>query len=60
MLSSRLKVALKEPLVHFIFLGALIFVGYEFVRSGEDHSGAEIVVSDARAVSMVQTFIRTW
>ena len=60
MLSSKLKAALKEPLVHFIFLGALIFIGYEFVRSGDDHPGAEIVVSDARAASMVQTFIRTW
>jgi len=30
------------------------------VRSGDDHPGAEIVVSDARAASMVQTFIRTW
>jgi hypothetical protein len=60
MLSSKLKAALKEPLVHFIFLGALIFVGYEFVRSGDDHPSAEIVVSDARAASMFQTFIRTW
>ena len=60
MLSSKLKAALKEPLVHFIFLGALIFIGYEFVRSGDDHPGAEIVVSDARTASMVQTFIRTW
>jgi len=59
-LSSWLKAALKEPLVHFIVLGALIFVGYELVRSGEDHPGDEIVVSDARAASMVQTFIRTW
>ena len=60
MLSLKLKAALKEPLVHFIFLGALIFIGYEFVRSGDDHPGAEIVVSDARTASMVQTFIRTW
>jgi len=59
-LSPWLKAALKEPLVHFIVLGALIFVGYELVRSGEDHPGDEIVVSDARAASMVQTFIRTW
>ena len=59
-MSSWLKAALKEPLVHFIVLGALIFVGYEFVRSGDDHPGDEIVVSDARAASMVQTFIRTW
>jgi len=59
-LSPWLKAVLKEPLVHFIFLGALIFVGYEFVRSGDDHPGDEIVVSDARAASMVQTFIRTW
>ncbi len=60
MLVSKFKAVLKEPLVHFIFLGALIFVGYELVRSGDDHPGAEIVVSDARAASMVQTFIRTW
>ena len=59
-MSSKLKAALKEPLVHFIVLGALIFVGYEFLRPGDDHPGAEIVVSDARGASMVQTFIRTW
>ena len=59
-MSSKLKAALKEPLLHFIALGALIFLGYEFLRPGDDHPGAEIVVSDARAASMVQTFIRTW
>jgi len=59
-LSPWLKAALKEPLLHFIALGALIFLGYEFLRPGDDHPGAEIVVSDARAASMVQTFIRTW
>ncbi len=59
-MSPWLKAALKEPLVHFIVLGALIFLGYELLRPGDDHPGAEIVVSDARAASMVQTFIRTW
>jgi len=59
-LSPWLKAALKEPLLHFIALGALIFLGYELLRPGDDHPGAEIVVSDARAASMVQTFIRTW
>jgi hypothetical protein len=59
-LNNILKSALREPLVHFIVLGALIFIVYGFLRPMDDNSGGEILVSDGRAASMVQTFIRTW
>jgi len=55
-----MKRILKEPLCHFLALGALLFVGYGVLnRSGAPQPG-RIVVSQGQLASMRETYIRTW
>ena len=50
---------LKEPLLHFLVLGALVFVLYGFI--GPDApSDDEIVVSRGQQEHLVTAFTRTW
>jgi hypothetical protein len=50
---------LKEPLIHFLALGALIFVLYGLV--GPDQPGDdEIVVTSGQQEHLVSAFSRTW
>ncbi len=57
--SPRLRKLLREPLFHFILLGAALF-GLHRLLAPSLESSDPIVVSDARVLSMVQTFARTW
>ncbi len=50
---------LKEPLIHFLLLGGLIFVVYGAINDGPS-SAEEIVISRGQQTSMVDTFARTW
>lgn len=50
---------LKEPLVHFMVLGALVFAGYALTRSGMPGTG-EIVVTRGQQEHLLTTFSRTW
>lgn len=50
---------LKEPLLHFMLLGALIFIAYQWAGDplpGED----EIVVTRGQQEHLVRTFTKTW
>jgi len=49
---------LKEPLLHFILLGALIFVVYDMVS--DQRSADEIFISVGQQDNLVNTFSRTW
>jgi hypothetical protein len=49
---------LKEPLLHFMLLGALIFVVYDMV-SGQ-RSVDEIFISVGQQDNLINTFSRTW
>ena len=50
---------LKEPLLHFMILGALVFVLYGFV--GPDApSDDEIVVTSSQQEHLITAFARTW
>lgn len=55
---------LKEPLLHFLLLGAAIFAVFEAVSpANSDTAGeaaAEIVVSQARVDALTEKFVRTW
>jgi hypothetical protein len=51
---------LKEPLVHFLLLGALLFVGYGVVSRGRDTTADKIVVTQERIESLGAQFERTW
>jgi hypothetical protein len=51
---------LKEPLLHFLLLGAAIFGAFKLSAqndAGEPHS---IIVTRGRIESLAMTFTRTW
>jgi hypothetical protein len=52
----------REPLLHFLVLGAALFGLYAVagVRRGEATPQGEIVVTDGRIRSVVETFSRQW
>src|SRR4029077_3891703 len=51
---------IREPLFHFLLLGAVIFLLAGRVRSGSIGSGDKIVVTQSGIESMVVAFSRTW
>jgi hypothetical protein len=56
-----LKSFLREPLVHFLLLGALLFALNAWLRPAAAPAGnVEIVVSEARVRNLAQNFRRTW
>lgn len=55
-----MKRILKEPLLHFLLLGAVIFAAYGVVsKRGSDEPG-KIVVSAGQIAAMAEGFARTW
>ena len=56
-----LKSFLREPLVHFLILGAALFALDAWLRPPAALApGGEIVVSEARVRNLAQNFARTW
>jgi len=55
-----LRKLIREPLFHFLLLGAMIFLMAGQVRSGRVGSGEKIVVTQSGIESMVVGFSRTW
>jgi len=51
---------LREPLLHFLLLGAALFVGYRFLNHSPQAGPQQIVVSPGQIEHMVTTFTRTW
>jgi len=51
---------LKEPLVHFLVLGALLFAGYGLLNRSSTPVPGRIVVSQGQLASMRDAFTRTW
>lgn len=57
----RLKRWLHEPLVHFLLLGAALFLLDAWLRPpAQPAGGGEIVVSEARIRNLAQNFQRSW
>lgn len=50
---------LKEPLLHFLALGALIFVGY-YWTSADPANTREITITLGAQENLIRTFERTW
>lgn len=50
---------LKEPLLHFLVLGGLIFAGYAWTTPSVPDAG-EIVVTQGQQEHLVTAFTRTW
>jgi hypothetical protein len=55
-----MKRFLKEPLVHFLVLGALLFAVYCVRNQNSAPAPGRIVVSKGQLASMMESFIRTW
>ena len=55
-----MSVWLKEPLIHFIALGALIFGAYYWMNERSGGSRDDIVVSLRQQENLAATFSRTW
>lgn len=51
---------LREPLLHFVLLGAGIFAGYHFLNREPQAGPQSIVVSPGQIEHMVTTFGRSW
>jgi len=51
---------LREPLVHFLISGALLFALYGFVSNDESYAPGRIVVGADRVAALATTFQRTW
>jgi hypothetical protein len=55
------KLLLREPLVHFLLLGAALFALDAWLRpAAAPAASTEIVVSEVRIASLAQNFPRTW
>ena len=55
-----MKRLLKEPLLHFLAIGAVLFAAYGFISKGGETDPGRIVVSQGQIASMVTLFTRTW
>lgn len=55
-----MKKFLHEPLVHFLFLGFLVFAGFKILAGNETSEPGKIVVTQAQIESLVTGFTRTW
>ena len=51
---------LREPLLHFLVIGAGVFLLYHFVRGGNESAPREIVISEPRIEALAENFARTW
>ena len=51
---------LHEPLLHFLLIGAGIFILYHVVRGGDEAAPREIVISAPRIDALAENFARTW
>jgi len=57
---SKLRVLLKEPLVHFLALGLIIFAVYHVLNSADQPKPDKIVVTRARIEQLSGLFAKTW
>jgi len=59
--SVRPRVAwLREPLLHFLLLGAALFLLYRAMNGGEAATPRSIVVSESRVEALAENFAKTW
>jgi hypothetical protein len=55
-----MKRILTEPLVHFLLIGALLFVGFALLQSDDQSMETTIVVTDGDIKILKADFERTW
>lgn len=57
--SGRIKTWLREPLLHFLVIGALLFLVFHF-RGDAGSGGNRIVITPGQVESMTSRFLKTW
>ena len=55
-----MKRLLKEPLLHFLVLGALLFVGYDLMDRDGNPAAGRIVVTQGKIENLRASFSRVW
>ncbi len=55
-----MKKLIREPFIHFLLLGAAIFVANHLISGGSDNQPGKIVITPGQITSMVIGFSRTW
>lgn len=50
----------REPLLHFLLIGAVLFAFYGLTREGESEAPNRIVVSSGQVEQLIANFRRTW
>ncbi|RZW12909.1 MAG: peptidyl-prolyl cis-trans isomerase, partial [Desulfobulbaceae bacterium] len=55
-----MKRILTEPLVHFLLIGALLFLGFSVFRASDESMDTTIVVTDNDIKVLKADFERTW
>ena len=55
-----MKGLLREPLLHFLLLGALLFTAYGWLNRGALEAPGEIVVDEPRVANLSAQFERVW
>ena len=55
-----MKKLIREPFIHFILLGAVIFLAYHFLSARTANQPGKIVITRGDITSMVIGFSRTW
>ncbi len=58
--SRTLKWILHEPLVHFLALGALLFLFFQWTGGGSGAGSKHIVITHAEIEHLAVSFARTW
>jgi hypothetical protein len=51
---------LREPLLHFLLIGAALFVLYGPLNRGQSDAPREIVISEARVAAIAENFATVW
>ncbi len=55
-----MKVFLKEPLLHFLLIGVVLFVIYEVLNPSSNTDEKEVIINSAQIASLSAKFERTW
>lgn len=55
-----MKKLLREPLLHFLLLGAAIFAAYSFISKRSIEEPGKIVITQGQIAAMATVFARTW
>ena len=55
-----MKKLIREPFIHFLLLGAAIFLAYHFLSARADNQPGKIVITQGDITSMMIGFSRTW